>query len=72
LERAGLVERGRQAQWRPCRLEATPLKIIADWVEDYRRHWDDRFDRLDDYLRDLQGKQKQERKQSKEGHHDNQ
>ena len=51
LERAGLIARGREAQWRPCRLEASPLKGVADWVEHYRRFWDESFDRLDDYLR---------------------
>src|SRR6476646_1805520 len=50
LERAGLIARGREAQWRPCRLEASPLKGVADWVEQYRRFWDESFDRLDEYL----------------------
>jgi DNA-binding transcriptional ArsR family regulator len=54
LQRAGLVRQGRKAQWRPCRLEATPLKDVADWVASYRRFWDEQFDRLDDYLRELQ------------------
>ena len=54
LERAGLIARGREAQWRPCRLEAAPLKDVAHWVEHYRRFWEESFDRLDDYLRDLQ------------------
>jgi DNA-binding transcriptional ArsR family regulator len=54
LERAGLISRGRDAQWRPCRLEAAPLRAVADWVEQYRRFWDDSFDRLDDYLHTLQ------------------
>jgi len=58
LERAGLIARGREAQWRPCRLEAGPLKEIADWVEHYRRHWEQSFDRLDDYLRELKKKEK--------------
>lgn len=58
LERAGLITRGRQAQWRPCRLEATPLREVADWVEQYRRHWEERLDRLDKYLRELQRKEK--------------
>jgi DNA-binding transcriptional ArsR family regulator len=58
LERAGLIARSREAQWRPCRLEAAPLKYVADWVEDYRRHWEERFERLDDYLRELQSKEK--------------
>ena len=54
LQRAGLIEQGRQAQWRPCRLQAEPLRDVADWVESYRRFWDERFDRLDDFLRELQ------------------
>ena len=54
LQRAGLVTQGRKAQWRPCRLEAAPLKEVADWVEPYRRCWDESFDRLDDYLREVQ------------------
>jgi DNA-binding transcriptional ArsR family regulator len=54
LERAGLVARGREAQWRPCRLEAGPLKNVDDWVERYRRFWEESFDRLDEYLKDLQ------------------
>ena len=58
LERAGLIARGREAQWRPCRLEAGPLKDVAEWVGGYRRFWDESFDRLDDYLRELQGKEK--------------
>jgi DNA-binding transcriptional ArsR family regulator len=56
LERAGLIARGRAAQWRPCRLEAAPLKEIADWVAEYRDHWEERFDRLDDYLQEVQRK----------------
>jgi DNA-binding transcriptional ArsR family regulator len=58
LERAGLIARGRDAQWRPCRLEANPLKDVADWVEHYRRFWEQSFDRLDDYLHKLQMKEK--------------
>src|SRR5882762_6240998 len=58
LERAGLIERGREAQWRPCRLQANPLKDISDWVEYYRRHWEESFDRLDSYLKHLQRKKK--------------
>ena len=58
LERAGLITRGREAQWRPCRLEASPLKDVADWVEEYRRYWEEKFDRLDDYLKELQKKSK--------------
>ena len=54
LERAGLIEQGRQAQWRPRRLRAGPLRDISDWVEQYRRHWEESFERLDAYLRDVQ------------------
>ena len=54
LERAGLITRGREAQWRPCRLEAGPLKDAVGWIESYRRFWDDSFDRLDGYLQELQ------------------
>ena len=57
LEKAGLISRGREAQWRPCRLEAGPLRGVAAWVEDYRRYWEQSFDRLDDYLQKLQSKQ---------------
>lgn len=57
LERAGLVARGREAQWRPCRLEAAPLKEVADWVERYREMWEQRLDRLDRYLNQLQAKE---------------
>src|SRR5712671_4920331 len=53
LERAGLIARGREAQWRPCRIEAGPLKDISDWVEAYRTIWEQRLDRLDAYLREL-------------------
>ena len=58
LERAGLIARGREAQWRPCRLEAAPLKQAADWLEHYRRFWDQSLDRLEDYLRKLQTKRR--------------
>ena len=54
LERAGLIARGRDAQWRPSRLDAAPLHEVADWVENYRRFWEQSLDRLDDYLRELQ------------------
>ena len=60
LERAGLIEQGRQAQWRPRRLRAGPLRDIADWVEQYRRHWDESFERLDAYLREVQAAEHQE------------
>ena len=55
LARAGLITRSREAQWRPCRLEAGPLKDAADWLEHYRRFWDQSFARLDEYLAELQG-----------------
>ena len=54
LERAGLIERGRQAQWRPRRLTAGPLRDVAEWVGQYRPHWEERFERLDAFLRDIQ------------------
>ncbi len=57
LRRAGLVTQGRQAQWRPCRLEAAPLKDVADWVEGYRDRWEERMSQLTDYLQELQGKE---------------
>jgi DNA-binding transcriptional ArsR family regulator len=57
LERAGLITRGRQAQWRPCELEATPLKEVAEWAENYRRFWDETYERLDEYLERLQKKE---------------
>ncbi len=56
LERAGLIGRGQDAQWRPCRLEAGPMKEVADWVESYRTFWDDSLARLGDYLTELQNK----------------
>jgi DNA-binding transcriptional ArsR family regulator len=58
LERAGLIARSREAQYRPCTLNAEPLKEASDWIEEYRRFWDESFDRLDDYLRELQKKKK--------------
>lgn len=54
LEKAGLVSRGREAQWRPARLQPEPLRQVSDWVEHYRKFWEQSFDRLDDYLRELQ------------------
>ena len=57
LQRAGLIEQGRQAQWRPCRLTPEPLRGVADWIGQYRRHWEASFNRLDDYLRQLQSKE---------------
>src|SRR5579862_5794062 len=56
LERARLIARSRHAQWRPCRLKPKPMKEAVDWLEHYRRHWEESFDRLDDYLRELQMK----------------
>jgi DNA-binding transcriptional ArsR family regulator len=58
LERAGLIARSREAQWRPCRLRAAPLKEVADWAERYRSIWEQRFDRLDTYLQQLKTKEK--------------
>src|SRR5688572_10497082 len=57
LQRAGLVEQGRQAQWRPCRLAPAPLREVDRWVEPYRRHWEESFERLSEYLRELQSSQ---------------
>jgi DNA-binding transcriptional ArsR family regulator len=56
LERAGLITRGRDAQWRPCRLEPKPLKNVDTWMNPYRQFWEESFDRLDDYLQELQQK----------------
>jgi DNA-binding transcriptional ArsR family regulator len=67
LSRAGLIERGREAQWRPCRLDAGPLKQVSDWVGDYRRFWEERLDRLDDYLKEVQQKQKKQQKEERNG-----
>jgi DNA-binding transcriptional ArsR family regulator len=64
LERAGLIKRSREAQWRPCRLAAGPLKDAAEWLEHYRRFWDESLDRLDDYLGELQAMEK------RDGHED--
>jgi DNA-binding transcriptional ArsR family regulator len=58
LERAGLIRRSRRAQWRPCRLEAKPLQKAADFIEQYRHFWEARLDRLDDYLKIIQAKEK--------------
>ena len=60
LERAGLIARGRDAQWRPSRLDAGPLKEAVGWLEQYRGFWEERFDRLNDYLREIQAKEKQD------------
>jgi DNA-binding transcriptional ArsR family regulator len=60
LEHAGLITRGRDAQWRPCRLEAKPLQDVSDWVDQYRRFWEESFERLDDYLQKLQTKEQKD------------
>ena len=67
LEHAGLIARGRDAQWRPCRLDAGPLKDVAEWVDHYRRFWDESFERLDEYITAIQSKEKKDvtRKRSK-------
>jgi DNA-binding transcriptional ArsR family regulator len=56
LERAGLISRGRERQWRPARLDAGPIEEVAEWADRYRRFWDERYDRLDEYLGELQGR----------------
>ena len=65
LEHAGLIARGREAQWRPCRIEAGPLKEVADWAEHYRHIWEQRLDRLDEYLQELQNKEKSNGRKSR-------
>src|ERR671927_535174 len=65
LERAGLISRGRDAQWRPCRLEATALKDVDDWLEQYRRFWEQSFDRLEDYLREVQAQDEKTHRRKK-------
>jgi DNA-binding transcriptional ArsR family regulator len=57
LQRAGLIARGREAQWRPARLQGRPLRDVADWLEKYRQFWDESFERLDEYLKELQSKE---------------
>jgi DNA-binding transcriptional ArsR family regulator len=64
LEKAGLIARGREAQWRPCRIEAQALKPVDEWLENYRRLWEQRFDRLDAYLQELQAQEKTGRKKA--------
>lgn len=66
LERAGLVSRSRDAQRRPCRLEAKPLQAAADWIEHYRRFWTESLDRLDDYLKELQAQQSETKREEEE------
>ncbi len=58
LEHAGLIQRGREAQWRPAQLQAAPLKDVSQWLERYRKNWEDAFDRLDDYLQEIQEQRK--------------
>ena len=58
LQKAGLILQGREAQWRPCRLEAKPLKQAAEWIDHYREYWEESFDKLDSYLQDIQQKEK--------------
>jgi len=65
LERAGLISRGREAQWRPCRIEAAALKNVDEWLERYRRFWEASFDRLDEYLREVQAKEKPKKRTRK-------
>ena len=65
LERAGLIVRRREAQWRPCRIEAAPLKEVVDWAEHYRHIWEARFDRLDEYLGTLTTKEKSHGRQQR-------
>lgn len=69
LERAGLIARGRDAQWRPCRLDAGRLKEVADWVGQYRRHWEQSFDRLDEYLRELKGRESESKEKKRNVRH---
>ncbi len=66
LERAGLITRGRDAQYRPCRLKPEPLKEAAGWIEFYRRFWEQSFDRLDDYLRELKAQDEKAKKEPKD------
>jgi len=70
LERAGLITRGRRAQWRPCRLEAGPLRGIADWASEYRAFWEGKFDRLDSYLQELQDSQQRKEQPNDDGSND--
>ena len=68
LQRARLIEQGRQAQWRPCRLSPAPLRDVADWIGQYRRHWEESFERLDTYLRELHDDRRaRERRQRDDG-----
>jgi DNA-binding transcriptional ArsR family regulator len=69
LEHAGLIARGREAQWRPCRLTAAPLRDAADWIDDYRRFWEESFDRLDKYLAGLNADKTKRRKNARKRRH---
>jgi DNA-binding transcriptional ArsR family regulator len=68
LERAGLITRSREAQWRYCRLDPAPLKKVADWIGDYERFWDESYERLDDYLEGLKNRAEEEGGQSEHNH----
>lgn len=68
LEKAGLISRGREAQWRPCRLNGEPFKEVADWLEHYRQFWEESFDRLDLYLKSMTSKTMPKKKGKKNGH----
>jgi DNA-binding transcriptional ArsR family regulator len=70
LEQAGLIERGRRAQWRPRRLRAAPLRAVAEWVGEYRPHWEERFERLDTFLRDYQDSSEQSKGTTDDGDQD--
>ena len=65
LQRAGLITQGREAQWRPCKLSAAPLREVADWTAQYRQFWEESFDRLEEYLQELQQKEKQHGRRKK-------
>jgi DNA-binding transcriptional ArsR family regulator len=67
LEKAKLVRRGKDAQWRPCTLEAAPLKEVSDWIGDYRQFWEESFDRLDQYLEEIQSKEKKKEGEDQHG-----
>lgn len=67
LEKAGLITKTREAQWRPCRLNGAPLREVSDWMEYYRTFWEESFDRLDAYLKTVTAKQKKKKKEKKHG-----
>jgi DNA-binding transcriptional ArsR family regulator len=71
LERAGLIARSREAQWRPCRLEAAPLRDADEWIERYRSFWEQSFDRLDHYLQELQEKQQKQKTRKEDNRNGN-